>query len=231
MEYNFSKLWITQFWGFYQFKTFFEFASDKESQINYYKRLKALHFDENGKKEIETPESVIEYMTKEIDGALNMIKNQFLVFIFTRYESVIQETVNCLMCDDSERMLKFLKVYPNYKDTLGFSLVEFVKYETKEDYIKIMSARLGSQMLSGRPTKVVKRLKCLLDIDDINVTVLDELMDKRNNIVHEGQVYQIEISELERYYETLDDLLKKIAMALKNINISVIDSGQILNEE
>lgn len=30
MEYNFSMLWAKQFFGFYQFKSFYEYASDEE---------------------------------------------------------------------------------------------------------------------------------------------------------------------------------------------------------
>lgn len=41
MKYKFSKLWSTQFWGFYQFKSFLKYASDRDSQVNYYRTLEA----------------------------------------------------------------------------------------------------------------------------------------------------------------------------------------------
>mgnify|MGYP005754879263 FL=1 len=37
VTYDFTNLWSTQFFGFYQFKNFLEFASDKSVQIDYLK--------------------------------------------------------------------------------------------------------------------------------------------------------------------------------------------------
>ena len=228
MKYNFSKLWSAQFWGFYQFKSFFEFASDKESQISYCKRLDAIHVDEKGTYKIETPQRLIDYMTGEIESALELVKNQFIVFLFTRYETIIQYTVKCLLCDNPERILKLTRVYPDYKETVRLSLKEFIESESKEEYVETMSERLSLKMVNGKPSNVVNRLKCLLSFEDIDTVVLDELMDRRNNIVHEGKIYAMELSELETYYDAIDNLLKVLALALKKIDIAVIDDAQIL---
>ena len=83
-------------------------------------------------------------------------------------------------------------------------------------------------MVNGKPSNVVNRLKCLLSFEDIDTVVLDELMDRRNNIVHEGKIYAMELSELETYYDAIDNLLKVLALALKKIDIAVIDDAQIL---
>lgn len=231
MKYNFSQLWSTQFFGFYEFKSLFEYASDKESQINYYKRLGAIQIDENGKSKVEPSQSLIDHRIDGNESALKMIKNQFIIFLFTRYEFIIQDTMKCLLCDNSERILKFIDVYPDYIKFIGFSLTEFVKCESKEEYVTIISERLSLKVLSGPPSKVIRRLKCLLNVEYSNVTVLDELMSKRNNIVHEGRIYEIELDELEVYYEAIDELLKVLALALKNINITVIDEGDFLTEK
>jgi hypothetical protein len=184
----------------------------------------------NGVSEIETPQKMIDYYIEENESALEMIKNQLIVFLFTRYEFIIQDTMKCLICDGPERILKFIKVYPDYEEHIGFSLKEFIKCESKEEYITIISERLSLKILSGKPSKVIERFKCLIKIEKINTTMLDELMIKRNNIVHEGQVYKIGLDELETYYETIEDLLKVLALELKNINISVIDPGYLLTE-
>lgn len=139
--------------------------------------------------------------------------------------------MKCLLCDNPERILSFIKVYPDYKDVIGFSLTEFVKCESKEEYITVISERLSSKILAGKPSNVIKRLKCLLSFENVNTIVLDDLMIKRNNIVHEGQVYQLEFCKLEEYYDAIDNLLKVLALALKNINILVIDKGRILTEK
>lgn len=231
MKYDFSKLWSSQFLGFYQFKDFYEYASDKASQNYYYKRLGAIHIGNEKLYEIETPQSLIDCKIEDIESTLEIIKNQLIVFLFTRYEFVIQDTMKCLFYDNPERVLSFIKIYPDYKDVIGFSLTEFVKCESKEEYITVISERLSSKILAGKPSNVIKRLKCLLRFENVNTTVLDDLMIKRNNIVHEGQVFQLELSKLEEYYETIDNLLKVLALALKKINISVIDKGGLLTEE
>ena len=38
----------------------------------------------------------------------------------------------------------------------------------------------------------------------------------------------MELSELEAYYDAIDNLLKVLALALKKIDIAVIDDAQIL---
>ena len=178
MEYNFSKLWEAQFFGFYEFKEFYQYASDKEAQINYYKRLKAVYVSENGEYEAEMSQSMIDFRIEANASALKMITNQLIVFLFTRYEFVIQDAIKCLFCDNPERLLKLIKIYPDYRDAIGFSLVEFVKYESKEKYVTILSERLSSKILSGKPSNTIKRLRCLLDFEAINTAILDELMDK-----------------------------------------------------
>lgn len=231
MKYNFSKLWSTQFFGFYRFKSFLQYASDKECQAEYYNNLITFQFDMDENSKSAKKQDVIEEILKENETSLEMIKNHHIVFLFTRYESIIQETMNCLTCDAPERIIKFLKIYPDYKEFIGFSLSEFLECESKEEYVTVISERLSSKILSGKPSGVLKRLKCLLDVQDIQTDLLDELMVKRNRIVHEGQIYKLDLDELEMYYETIETLLKNLALALKKINISVVDDGDLLIQE
>ena len=229
MDYNFSKLWSEQFWGFYQFKSFYEYASDEETQIDYYKRLGVVTCDRDGKmKEIKTPQALIDDYIRSNKETLDIIKNHFIVFLFTRYEFVIQETMKCLINDKPERILDFIKKYPDYKEMLGFSLSEFLKSNSKEEYIAVISDRLSSRILNGKPSQVINRLNWLINFENIKTDLLDDLMTKRNKIIHEGQVYVLELNELEMYYQTIEELLKSMALALKNVNISVIDEGELL---
>lgn len=83
MKYDFSKLWSAQFFAFYKFKHFYEYTSDKDYQINYYKQFSAIHADTNGISEIETPQEMIDYYFEENESVLEMIKNQLIFFLFT----------------------------------------------------------------------------------------------------------------------------------------------------
>lgn len=75
MDYKFSKLWSEQFWSFFQFKSFCEYASDEEAQIDYYKRLGAITFDIDGKlKKIETPQLLIDETIRGNKETLDIIK-------------------------------------------------------------------------------------------------------------------------------------------------------------
>lgn len=106
MQYNFSKLWESQFWGFYKFKSFYEYASDEEAQISYYKQLGVFQVGENGELlKKETPQLLLDMRLAENESVLDMIKNQLIVFLFTRYEFIIQDTMKCLICDDPKRFL------------------------------------------------------------------------------------------------------------------------------
>lgn len=80
MNYNFSMLWEKQFFGVYQFKSFYEYASDEVAQIDYYKRLGAIIYDGDGKmNEIETPKALIDECIRINNETLEIIKNPFIV--------------------------------------------------------------------------------------------------------------------------------------------------------
>lgn len=132
------------------------------------------------------------------------------------------------MCNDSENILKFIQVYPDYKDCIGFSLKEFINSETKEEYIAVISERLSMKILSGKPSKVIERLRCLLSFDRIETVDLDKLMEKRNRVVHEGKVYPIDLDELEEYYDLLENILKAFALGLGKLGVHVVDEGELL---
>lgn len=232
MEFNFSKFWSEQFFGFYQFKSFCAYAEDEESQIAYYNRMGAWHVDGTGEMNIvEPPQPLLEGQIDANKAALEMIKNHIIVFLFSKYEFVVKDTMKCLICDRPEKMIRLISEYPDYKDILGFSLKEFVKCESKEEYVSVLSERLISQCLSGKPTDVMKRLNCLLKFENINTGILDDLMEKRNNIVHESKIYELSLDDLETYYRAIENLLKNLALALKKINITVVDYGGLLEEE
>lgn len=234
MAYNFGKLWSDQFFGFFRFKSFFEYVSDEESQFNHYKRLGMTRVDDNGIFEVETSQLYIDDRMKENKLVLEMIKNQLITFLFTRYEFIVKDTIKCLLCDDPDRILKVMKKYPDYYNFIGFSLEGFLKSNSKEDYIIEIGERLSSRMLSGKPSKAIKRLREILNLGTIDtdvLDVLDDLMDKRNRIVHENYVYELEIDELEEFYNAIDNLLKVLSLGLKSENIDVIDPGRLLIEE
>ena len=231
VTYDFTNLWSTQFFGFYQFKNFLEFASDKSVQIDYLKSRDVIWGNENGEGHAIMSQVMIDFYLGDFADAVKLIKNQFIVFLFTRYEFVIQDTVKCLINDEPQRLLKILKIYPDYEKTLGFCLKDFINCPTKEEYIALMSERFANKILSGRPSTVLGRLRCLLTFKDIDGSVLDEIMDRRNKIVHEGHLYDMKISDLEFYYEAIENLLTVLATALKKVDIYVKDEGQILNGE
>ena len=231
MEYNFCKLWSVQFWGFFKFKNFCMYAEDEESQAAYYKRLGAIHINEKGKIIEEPSQLLLDTLIEENRAALEMIKNQVIVFLFTKYEFMIKDAIKCLLCEQPEKILRLTAEYPEYQESLGFSLKEFVKCRSKEEYVAVLSERLSTHCLSGRPSTVMKRLRCLLKFKDIDADTLDDLLEKRNNIVHESKVYELSLEDLERYYDTVESLLMTLALALKRNHIAVADNTGLLDEE
>lgn len=232
MEYNFSKLWADQFMRFYEFKDFYEYASDEERQREYYKGLGVTYISEEKiMRNCEMSEEMLKVCLMNNRNALNVIKNYIIVFLFTRYKFVIQETLECLICDNPLRIMEILKKTPEYEETLRFSLVEFLRYDSKKDYVRMMSERLSSRIVNGKPSKVIKRIKCLIDILASDLDILDDLMEKRNQIVHDGKVFILTMGNLENYYNTVETLLKNIALELKNMGIDVVDKGSIISME
>lgn len=198
----------------------------------YYKKLDAVHVNNEGKMNIVEPAKfLLDDIIDSNKAALEMIKNHIIVFLFSKYEFIVKDTTKCLLCDQPEKILRLISEYPDYKDILGFSLKELVKCGSKEEYVSVLSERLSSQCLSGKPTDVMKRLRCLLKFENTDISILDDLMEKRNNIVHENKVYELSLDELEAYYTAIENLLKNLAKALKVTNIAVVDHGGLLEED
>lgn len=228
MEYELSKLWESQFFGFYEFKSFYEYASDVDAQKKYFETKKMIHYSEKGRRTAEMSQELLEDICNTNEVALKMIKNHMIVFLYTRFEVILQETIRCLLCNEPNKILRLIDRYPSYKEELRFSLKEFVISESKDKYIETLSNRLSYVMLSGKPSKVVERLKTIFSFESVDMELLDELMDKRNNIVHEGKNYVIEIDELEGYLDILEKMLFSFGRGMKMIGIDVIDSGGFL---
>ena len=81
------------FSDFINSKNFLEFASDQSVQIDYLKSRDVIWGNENGEGHDIMSQVMIDFDLNDFADAVKLIKNQFIVFLFTRYEFVIQDTV------------------------------------------------------------------------------------------------------------------------------------------
>ena len=74
VTYDFTNLWSTQFFGFYHFKNFLEFASDKSVQIDYLKSRDVIWGNENGEGHLyDMKISDLEFYYEAIENLLTVL--------------------------------------------------------------------------------------------------------------------------------------------------------------
>lgn len=234
MEFNFTKHWSGIFFGQIKLETLFNYCQSSEAHDAFFKSMKWNEFsDEEGLREIEVPSMVIDAMKTEISDALDVVLNQMLVYMYSRYEIIIEDFVNCLFVNNIDKMKKLIEVYKEYENSLGFSFNEFILTSSKEDYINTLSSRISKRLISNKPEKVFTRLKCIctLIVSTNEIATLNELMVRRNFVVHEGKLYDLKIEDINRYHATLDSLLVSITRSLKREGVQIIDDGDLLEKQ
>lgn len=228
MSFNYKGLFGNQFWGFYTFKSFCSYACDKEQQVAYYKKCGMLSTDSSGElRWAEISPTLLASQLDDNETAMDIIKNQMVVFLVTKFEAIIEDAMKCLLVDKPENIPKLLKKYADYKTPIKEYLENYKAGIPYEDKVEKIGEYLSKRCLSGKVEKVQTRVKTLLDFQDWPLDKLQKLQEKRNCIVHESKIYEISLEELEEYYKVIEEVLNNIAWALKDAGFQIDGEGSL----
>jgi hypothetical protein len=225
-SFNYEQYFSMNFFSVFNYKTLIDYINDQNA-------LK-LHIDsfefvnEKGQVvELQGDRKNVWYHNTKSDifNAIDIMNNQLIVYMTTIVESAIDDFFCCIFIKEPNRMLSLRD-----QECLGFSFSDFLKYNSKEEYINEIATRASSYCNSGRIMNVIRRIKDVtgLVIEESLIKVLIEITNLRNEIVHEGKQHEITYEILKVYSNTIDILLRVLSSKLHDLQIDIIDNGNLL---
>lgn len=110
-------------------------------------------------------------------------------------------------------------------------VTEVFSYDALSDLITDLAARGAKNAASGSPSLIFRRVRSLTKCDIPNELErkIVKLIEKRNEIVHDIKEYPIDAVDIEGAYETLQELLKKLGLITRDLNLPLFDPGSLLS--
>ena len=170
-----------------------------------------------------------EYFRGEVEIANKVYLSQMIVLALTYAELIVKNFHRCLFFEQPKRMNHFLstdekkaKVYLN----------EILDAPSKEDLLSGLVERAANKASGRKIYEIVSALvkDCKLTLKDSIIQDLKLLNEKRNNIVHEGKVDEINIEQVLSGYGQLMHLLYILGEAAIHYNLPFIDEVGFLSD-
>ncbi|APB70288.1 hypothetical protein PPYC1_07965 [Paenibacillus polymyxa] len=171
-------------------------------------------------------DKIISDYKADFTQTLYIFANQMVAFYCTLLDSIIEEFFFCIFAKYPEKLKIFVNEEESFRTMLGFSLNDFLKYESKEEYVYQLSKKASKICNNGNIKKVFKRIERLISLDysEIKLDAINELYTTRNKIIHENIFYKLDIDDLNKFNDGVDSLLYELRDALKKLDIEVKDS-------
>ncbi|NQX67322.1 hypothetical protein HQN90_14470 [Paenibacillus alba] len=233
-QFNFGRLWGQNFFSNLNYYRLIEYVNDEDA-MKIFTNKHGLRADDKGNL-IDTPLDdehrpvIHEGIKADILYSLELLSNQMIVYISTLIENSFEEFFYCVFANDPQKIKYINTLGDGLKSQLGFSLNDFIEYPLREDYLNELSRRAAKICISGNPKAILKRVSELTKLEigkDIS-TLLFELNNFRNKIVHENKHYTFANDELQKYEHMFEALLHLLAYKLIDLQIDVIDPGEFL---
>ena len=233
-SFDFGKFWSNNFFSHLRYQALLAYVNDKDAMDFHINRIDFNRVDENGEMySIEPPFELCEDLKKEIIDTTEILSNQMLVYLATIIETVLEEYFFCIFLKTPSKINYCLKLREQAGINVGFSFNEFLEYSTKEDYQNVLARRAAKICNSGSIEKVIKRTSELVGykVDVIQLESMKEIFEKRNKIVHENEMFNIDIEYFNLIWNIIDKFIKSIARNLRDIGIEVNDPGSLIDSK
>jgi hypothetical protein len=162
---------------------------------------------------------------RDIEQTTELINNQFIVFLSTVIETIVEDFFTVIFVNQPNRMLSI-----KAKESIGISLKDFLKTDSKEDYIAKLATRAADHCNSGTVTNRVNKIKEIsgLNLSKKEIDTWKEIYKIRNEIVHEAKKYKDIFDRLIVFSDFVEEFLLTLAIKLKNMGVHVVDKGGFL---
>ncbi|MBE2240569.1 MAG: hypothetical protein IAE81_22470 [Caldilineaceae bacterium] len=167
----------------------------------------------------------------DLNDAFEHFASLMIVTAATYVENMFSEFFYELFVVHPKRMHDYI-VDEDAKAQKGYvKLVEILEEKDISALMSRLSQRASKLASNGSAKKVIRRI-IELSSRQIDASIVDrvqEIMDKRNEIVHEGKRLQIDKIDIDATYDTLHALLKELGLACKSGGLPYEDPAHIID--
>lgn len=228
-EFKFEKYWSLNFFSILNYETLLNYVHDEDS-MKVFTNKHGFRHDENNDlllipENDDSRPGIHLSIKQDVVSATEVMNNQLIVYMATIIESAINDYLYCLFTIDPHR----LKIVKN-EDRFGFSYDDFIKYDSKDEYISILATRAAGIYSTGKIDIVLRRM---IDISGVSFEasihrIITEITMFRNEIVHENKHHDFKIDQLKIFSEAIDQFLKQLARKLIELKVIVNDPGNLI---
>lgn len=127
-----------------------------------------------------------EFVSEGMIGIL-IFRRQMIVISVTILEAIFKDFLSVYFYKKPDSMFSYIG-----EGNGLISFKEFLRFGNKDEYLKYLSNSAANRFMSQKWKSVFKKLSELTKIEIQNEDELIELVDKRNQIIHEGLKIELE---------------------------------------
>lgn len=163
------------------------------------------------------------YYQGEVDTAYQVYLNQMLVLAVTYAELIVKDFYYCSFLDQPKAINEILTIEGERKATV--TLGEVIDADSTYELLDMMAERAAAKMSKGKINDVVSKLirDCKVACGHPIAEELRLLNERRNQIVHEGKLDDVEINDVENSYRQVTYLLYVLGEAAIKRNLPLVD--------
>lgn len=159
---------------------------------------------------------------ESVDIAFKQYSNQILVVLVSYLEQIIREFLEVFYYYKPEKM----------KQINGFvDLSELLNCKSNVELLTKLS-KVAADAVRGGIIAKIKRIESLTGkkIDKNLLNKINELVRKRNEIIHKTKSYNVTDSIIGKFNNNITELLKQLGLMLKSNKIPVTSNSGLLND-
>jgi len=212
------------------FMTLIDFSRDKDAFNAYMNNLSFYKYENDGSimesDDITVKKSFEKNLKEEVEHSLQNYSNQTIVMLSTYIETMHSEFFEGVFRKNNQFIYEYVS---DSKDKKGFIRLNLIfESESKEEIIDNLIIQAKKNVVNGSLERINQRIfkltKYKIDkqlIQDIQLNILD----KRNNIVHEASSPMIEKEEITLYFGLVEKYLFELGRACKKSGVLYDNQG------
>ncbi len=173
-----------------------------------------------------------QHLQNSLKTAADVYSRQIIVLAVTYIEAMTKEFFIAAFLSNPPAMYEYLgsEIETGKQGWVQLSMV--TEADSISSLLQDLANSAASNASKGKVTSIFKRVtKLTKHKTNQNLCIeLQNIIDKRNMIVHEAMEIDVTQEEVEAAYEALADLLQDLGYAAKNGNIPYNDPGQLIDK-
>jgi len=212
------------------------FVNDKEAFLKHahQKKIYCATEDDNNIeivsiKDSEHKEDFIQVIQEGIEHSIDNYSNQMVVILATYIETIHSDFFRALFTNNPQLIYNHISQNNSHPGYVHLNLI--LESKSRDEIIDNLIIHAVKNISTGSLRKVNEKIYKITNYNiDKNLikSMQVNILDKRNNIVHENKLSRITQENIEDYFELVHNYILSLAKACEKNNIPYIDQANWL---